>query len=95
MATWEQSSPPTRCFGTINVGEIDYKQRTSYASWKLNDETGTMIAAVSRPYFIKDGDLTSSAIIERALDDIATYRNRRRLVFSHVKVVQTPPEAGV
>lgn len=75
-----------KCCGTIEI--LSRNQLTVYASWKLDDEDGQLIAGKSRSYFIENiQDLNDGDLFKMIIDSIHKYRLNRKRVFESISIL--------
>ncbi len=73
------------CFGNIEV--LNMNDKTAYVSWKLFDKKNkTLLASVSRSFFIADKTHSINDIISLAISSILKYRIDRKKIFEMVKI---------
>jgi hypothetical protein len=76
---------PFKCRGEIEI--VNRTDKTVYASWKVYDEVGNFIAAVSRNYFMGEGNLTNYDLAKLVIDNILKYRMSRRKIFLEMEII--------
>ena len=74
------------CIGSLE--SFHQRGKVVYASWEMRREDGTLLAGVSREYFINKDNIEESDILPLILYNIANYRLGRKRIFSEITIVE-------